>query len=392
MTPLVLPHVDFARELLDDLTADLPYPLVRRAQVAALPAVPAQSVIEVPAYLIDLGLRRWRDPALLFRGSLERNPGLVERWATLREKQPAAFDACVRAWEAGKKTSEEVSADLETLLVLTGDNDAALSLARGVGAAVRSVDHARLAVGVATMCSLDDPTRSLQLLDEALDLVKAPGGAFFIHLRRLALFIKRLGDLGAAHRLFAELWRGAIEAQRDFVVSDADASGMHALLLNLRALIEVKKEDYSAALRTMEEAEVIMPDDGFVVINTDMADRYRAQVRVNAVQTLWLTGQARRALQRINAHVTITRAEHPYSLSEALLVAAYLCFLGGEHAMSLSYCMEAERLVAAEGTPTRLAMCRRIAVGALSKLGKTRRAEILARQLVKDPLGDHRLV
>ena len=392
MTSLTLPHVHFARDLLGDLTADLPYALVRRAQVAALPAVPAQSVVEVPAYLIDLGLRRWRDPALLFHGSLERNPGLRERWATYRDQQPSAFDACVRAWEAGERTSEEVAADIETLLVLTGDNEATLSLAKGVGAAVRTVDHARLAVDIAAMHSIDDPARSLELFDQALELARTPGGVFLIHLRRLALLIKRLGDFGAAYRLFAELWKGAVEAQRDYVVSDADASGMHALLLNLRALIEVRKEDYAAALRTMEEAEVVMPDDGFVVVSSEMADRYRSQVRINVVQTLWLTGQVTRALQRINAHVTITRTEHPYSLSEALLVAAYMCFLGGEHAMSLSYCMEAERLIAAEGTPTRLAMCRKIAVAALSRLGKVRRAEILARQLAKDPLGDHRLV
>jgi hypothetical protein len=58
----------------------------------------------------------------------------------------------------------------------------------------------------------------------------------------------------------------------------------------------------------------------------------------------------------------------------------------------LSYCLEGERLLSREGVPTRLAMCRRIAVSALNGLGKRGRAEKLARAIPKDPLGEKFLV
>jgi hypothetical protein len=387
-----LSHVTFARAVLQEAEADVPHAFLRRAQLAALPAVPAQSVIEVPAFLMDLGLRRWRDPAWLFTGTLERNPGWTERWAGLRERQGAGFDAAVRAWEGGAATSADLVAGLESLVIFTGDDAAAIRFADAIASGVRGVDSARLAIGLAAIASIEDPPEALRRLETAGAVACTPLGRFLIELRKVALYIKRLQDYGAARALITELGTVADGARDAYVVSEADAAAMHALLLNLRALVEVREDDILGAVETMREAAAIMPEDGFVIVPEEMADRYRAQVRINLVQSLWLSGRATEALQRINAHVTITRTEHPYSLSEALLVAAYFSFLGGECAMAVSYCMEAERLVSSEGTPTRLAMCRRIATGSLARLGKRRRAEILARQMAKDPLGDHRLV
>jgi hypothetical protein len=388
----VLPHIALARHIVASPSPELPYPLLRRAQLAALPALPAESSVTLPAVLLDLGLRRWRDPQLLFAGGLERDPELAGWWEQLKVGQDQAIAHQVGLWESGEKHSSSIGADLESLIVFTGDNSAGIGLARHLAAAVRPLDTPRLAVATATMTAMDDPAEAYKLLDRAWELALTPLAQFLIRLRQVALLIKRLYDYGAARNLITALQTAAGAALGGYIVSEADAAGMEALLLNLRALIEVREDDVLTAVDTMDRAARIMPDDGFVVVSEDMADRYRAQVRINVVQTLWLAGRRAEAVQRINSHVAVTRSEHPYSLSEALLVAAYINFLGGEHGMALSYCMEAERHVAAEGTPTRLMMCRRIAAGALARLGKTRRAQILARQMVKDPLGDHRLV
>jgi hypothetical protein len=239
---------------------------------------------------------------------------------------------------------------------------------------------------------LENPREAGRLFETARDLCTTHLGRYMAELRRAALLIKRVQDYPASRQLIQELQAEATSHGASWLLSEADMYGVQALLLNLRALIEVREDDLETALATMDEAAAIMPDDGFVIVPGDMADRYRAQVRINVVQTLWLLGHVPQAIQRINAHVTITRTEHPYSLSEALLVAGYFNFLGGEYGMALSYCMEAERLIASEGAPTRLAMCRRIAVGSLARMGKRRRADILAHHMVKDSLGDHRLV
>jgi hypothetical protein len=392
VTEILLPHVEFARYVLRSGELDVPQAFIRRAQLAALPAVPSGSVVEVPAYLIDLGLRRWRDPATLFLGSLARQRELAEVWETLELRQPRAIAAVTRAWDKGARSSDEVTADLESLVIFTGDDVAATRFASLLSESVRPLDSARMTVALATVRSLEDPVDAGRLFELARDLCTTGLGRYMAELRRVALIIKRIRDYAEARALIQELQAEATSHGASWVLSEADTAGVHALLLNLRALIEVREDDLPTALATMEEAAAIMPDDGFVIVPGDMADRYRSQVRINVVQTLWLLGQVPQALQRINAHVTITRTEHPYSLSEALLVAAYFNFMGGEYGMALSYCMESERLIAAEGAPTRLAMCRRIAVGSLARMGKRRRADILAHQMVRDPLGDHRLV
>jgi hypothetical protein len=213
-----------------------------------------------------------------------------------------------------------------------------------------------------------------------------------VDLRVLALLIKRLHDYDGALAMIKDLMKVASGAVRQYVVSEADGEAMRVLLLNWRALIEVRQDRLFEAVTTMERAQAQMPDDGFVKVPPDMADRYRSQVRINVAQALWISGRESEAVTQINRHASITRSEHPYSLSEALLVAAYFNELSGHHSLSLSYCLEAERLLAREGVPTRLAMCRRVAVASLNGLGKRGRAEKLARAISKDPLGEKFLV
>jgi hypothetical protein len=392
VTAAVLPHVAFAREVLASETAGLPYPFVRRAQVAALPAVPVQNSIEAPAYLMDLGLRHWRDPRVLFTQTLARQPELSRAWSRLEPRQADALVMIARHWEAGDMTDAELTAHLETLVIFTGDDDGASSLSQMIAASVRPIDTPRLAVAVGTQLSGTDPVRGEHMLNRALDVTMDPVAAFLIGLRLVALQIKRLRDHKDALDLISMLWAEADSQVHDFIVSEADGRAMRALLLNLRALVEVQRGEMFDAVETMTRAAATMPDDGFVQVPTDMANRYRAQVRINVTQALWLAGRETEAIQRINAHVAQTRMEHPYSLSEALLVAAYFNEIAGTPAQVLSYCLEAERLLIKEGAPTRLAMCRRIAVAALAAAGKTGRAEKLARALVRDPLGGRFLV
>jgi hypothetical protein len=388
----VLPHVVFAREVLEDLPPGLPYPFVRRAQVAALPALPAENSIEAPAYLVDMGLRRWRDPRSLFRATLDTNEHLKRRWAALARKQPDHIVFQAREWEAGRRATREISADFESLTIFTGDDAAGWRFAELLDSSVRPVDTPRLAVSLATMLSVTDPPKSYDLLRRAADLTSDPVSRFLVDLRILALLIKRLRDYDGALAMIRDLTKVASSAVRQYVVSEADGEAMHVLLLNWRALIEVREDRLFDAVTTMERAQAQMPGDGFVKVPSDMADRYRSQVRINVAQALWISGRESEAVTQINRHASITRAEHPYSLSEALLVAALFNELSGHHSLALSYCLEAERLLSREGVPTRLAMCRRIAVAALSGLGKRGRAEKLARSIPRDPLGEKFLV
>ncbi|MDR3202290.1 MAG: hypothetical protein LBT54_04060, partial [Bifidobacteriaceae bacterium] len=112
MTDATLPHVVLAREMVADVQADFPYALLRRAQVAALPALPADNFVEAPSYLVDLGLRRWRDPATLFAGGLARNPRLARRWEELKAGQEPALVMLARAWETGQCSTAAVNAGL----------------------------------------------------------------------------------------------------------------------------------------------------------------------------------------------------------------------------------------------------------------------------------------
>ncbi|MDR1393053.1 MAG: hypothetical protein LBJ62_03670 [Bifidobacteriaceae bacterium] len=392
MTGAILPHVAFAREILDEAPPGLPYPFVRRAQVAALPSLPDTNSIEAPAYLMDMGLRRWRDPRSLFRATLDTNIRLKRRWGILKSKQPERLAYQAREWEADRRSTDEISADFETLTIFTGDDAVGWRFAELLDSSVRPVDTPRLAASMATMLSIDEAPKAYRLLQRAAELTSDPVSHFLVDLRILALLIKRLHDYAGAQSLIKDLTRVASGAVRDYVVSEADGEGMRVLLLNLRALIEVREERYFDAVTTMERAQAQMPDDGFVKVPSDMADRYRAQVRINVAQALWISGRESEAVTQINRHASITRAEHPYSLSEALLVAAYFNELSGHHSLSLSYCLEAERLLAREGVPTRLAMCRRIAVAALNGVGKRGRAEKLARAIPRDPLGERFLV
>jgi hypothetical protein len=392
VSELVLPHVGFARQLLEEMPPGLPYPLVRRAQMAALPAVPQENTIEAPTFLMDMGLRRWRDPQVLFKGSLAKQPALKRTWAALADKQDEALVLQTRAWEADKRSSHEISADLESLTIFTGDDAAGSAFAQLLDSAVKPFDTPRLATAVATMLSLTDPRRSYELLQRAAGLTTNPVSRFLVDLRIVALLIKRLHDYEGALSLIKDLTKVASAALRHYVVSDADAEAMQVLLLNLRALIEIRQDRLFESLTTMERAQAQMPDDGFVMVPTDMADRYRAQVRINVAQALWVSGRESEAVTQINRHASITRNEHPYSLSEALLTAAYFNELAGEHSLALSYCLEAERRLMREGAPTRLAMCRRVAVAALNGMGKRGRAEKLARAIPRDVLGERFLV
>jgi hypothetical protein len=384
--------VAFARQVLDDFPPGLPYPFVRRAQIAALPTVPQQNTIEAPTFLMDMGLRRWRDPQLLFNGTLAKQPLLKRGWELLAETQSEALVLQARAWEADQRSSPQISADLETLTLLTGDDSAASAFAQLLDSAVRPFDTPRLATSVATIVSLTDPRRSYELFQRAAAVTSDPVSRFLVDLRIVALLIKRLHDYDAALTLIKDLTRVAGSAARHHVVAEADAEAMQVLLLNLRALIEIRQDRLFESVTTMERAQSQMPDDGFVMIPADMADRYRAQVRINVTQALWVAGRQSEAITQINRHATITRSEHPYSLSEALLVAAYFNELAGEHPLALSYCLESERLLMREGAPTRLAMCRRVAVSALMGMGKRGRAEKLARSIPKDLLGERFLV
>ena len=98
MSELVLPHVVFARQVLDEAPPGLPYPFVRRCQIAALPSVPQENTIEAPTYLMDMGLRRWRDPQVLFKGTLGKQPGLKKAWGPLAAEQDEALVLQARAW------------------------------------------------------------------------------------------------------------------------------------------------------------------------------------------------------------------------------------------------------------------------------------------------------
>jgi hypothetical protein len=360
--------------------------------VAALPALPQQNSIEAPAFLMDMGLRRWRDPRALFKATLNKQEPLKRRWGSLSRGQREAMVLQARHWEAGRRSSEDISADFETLVIFTGDDTAGWRFAELLESSVRPIDSPRLATSLATMLSLTEPARAYQLLKTAGELTTDPVSRFLIDLRIVALLIKRLHDYEGARGLIKDLGKVATGATQHHLVSEADGEAMRVLLLNLRALVEIRQDEFLEAVTTMERAQAQMPDDGFVKVPVDMADRYRAQVRINVAQALWLVGRESEALTQINRHASVTRSEHPYSLSEALLVAAYLNELAGQHSMALSYCLEAERLLVREGVPTRLTMCRRIAVAALNGTGKRGRAEKLARGIPKDPLGEKFLV
>ncbi|MDR1799753.1 MAG: hypothetical protein LBR19_07745 [Bifidobacteriaceae bacterium] len=392
MTAPVAPHVAFAREVVEAAPPGLPYAFMRRAQVAALPAVPVDNSIEVPAYLVDMGLRRWRDPQTLFTASLARQDALQKRWKRLAEHQGEAHMMLARHWETDQLSSAEVTSNLETLVMFTGDDEAGTHLAELLVASTRPIDTPRLATATATMVSLSDPHKAEELLRRAVVVATDPVSKFLLGLRLVALFIKRLHDHASAQALIKDLTKVASAAVSNYVLSEADGEAARVLLLNLRALIETHEERYFEAVTTMERARAMMPADGFVLVPSDMADRYRAQVRINTAQALWLAGRESEAVSVANEHASITRTEHPYSLSEALLVAALFNELSHNHTLALSYLLEAERLLIREGAPHRLATCRRIAVAALDGCGKRRRAEKLARALVKDPLGERFLV
>ncbi|MDR0945830.1 MAG: hypothetical protein LBM66_06690, partial [Bifidobacteriaceae bacterium] len=251
MSAVLLPHVAFAREVLDDPSADLSHPFLRRAQMAALPAVAAESLIEAPTFLMDLGLRRWRDPSILFDGTLEQNPKLKARWAKLSEDQEQQLVLQARAWETGDYSTPEICADLETLVMFTGDNRAGYHLAQLLTTAVRPVDSCRLAIALGTMFSIEDPAESLRMFKRAAELSRDDRAAFLIGLRQVALFVKRLRDYPAARDLIHQLHAAAWQSRVVFLVSDADASALEALLRNLRALLEVREDVLPGALRPM---------------------------------------------------------------------------------------------------------------------------------------------
>ncbi|WP_448059239.1 hypothetical protein [Cellulomonas hominis] len=388
-----LPHVRLAREALAlGPGAGLPAVFLHRAQLAAIPASPAQSFVETPAHLIDLGVRRWREPQVFFEESLRLRPEWQGRWSALVADQDSAMERVLAGWRQGAVSAPEVEAVTESLAVFTGDLVTAGRLADGVLAAERPVDDVRLAVVLATLICWPRPGDAVALLHRAAALSRTIIGGYLVQLRIAAVLSKRADRQDEAMAVLDRVEHDVLAAGARHRMAAADQGAIRALVANLRALVNLRRGDRAGALAAVTESAGLMPDGGFVLVSRDMADRYRAQVRINLCLMYLLLGRGHEAVAAADLHVRATRREHPYSLSEALTVAAYVHQQQGVPAMALSYCREAEPLLRREGAPVRLRLCRQVAVAALAAAGRSTKAAALARALAADPLGLRRLL
>jgi tetratricopeptide (TPR) repeat protein len=292
----------------------------------------------------------------------------------------------VRWWISEGAVESRLCAQLDACICFTGDWAATLQLVTAVEAAGHELTSIRAQLYAGTVLCAQGDARGLRLY-KAITVAANPATSHMARIRLAAAQLKRFGLVDEAIATIESAQASCERWSVDGLISRGDAVALAAVGHNLRALAELRAGRRDAAFEFINRACSAHDENGFVVLDGDSVERYRAQARVNHVQLLWLRGDYAGAMSAIRRHVARTRNAHPYSLSEALSVAGQLHYSGGLIEEAVSFLAEAEALLRREATPVRLQKCRKILAGALHRLGDIEERDKVLVSITADPLG-----
>jgi len=360
---------------------------IERAHAAALPSTMAQMTIRTPAYLTDLGLRRWTDPGQFFALNLQLSPDIEEAHSDLQLLDDISISSLIGQWESDLVDDSTMTGHLESALVFSQSDDLARQIGAAIASSRRKPSSIRMMIDLASVMANIDAAKALSILDAACAQTPDPIGKALIMLRQASVLVKRAHDHSGASDVMDKMERLSALWCSEYRISESDQRVVLGVVKNLRALSATQAGDLEGALHLVEEAVKLIGTENLVTVEADMAARYRAQARINRAQAQEAMGRRSEAVQTAVGHVDLVREDHPFSLSEGLLVASIFCAKSGDHSRAFEYAQEAELLVMCEASPTRLAHSRRMKAIALDGMGRSAEARAIVETISEDPLG-----
>ena len=343
--------------------------------------------IRTPAYLTDLGLRRWTDPGQFFALNLQLSPDIEEAHSDLQLLDDISISSLIGQWESDLVDDSTMTGHLESALVFSQNDDLARQIGAAIASSRRKPSSIRMMIDLASVMANIDAAKALSILDAACAQTPDPIGKALIMLRRASVLVKRAHDHSGASDVMDEMERLSALWCTEYRISESDQRVVLGVVKNLRALSATQTGDLEGALHLVEEAVKLIGTENLVTVEADMAARYRAQARINRAQAQEAMGRRSEAVQTAVGHVDLVREDHPFSLSEGLLVASIFCAKSGDHSRTFEYAQEAELLVMREASPTRLAHSRRMKAIALDGMGRSAEARAVVETISEDRLG-----
>ncbi|QNE44297.1 hypothetical protein F1C15_11170 [Frigoribacterium sp. NBH87] len=170
-------------------------------------------------------------------------------------------------------------------------------------------------------------------------------------------------------------------------MSAGDAAAVQGVALNLEALALSRAGDDQGADRCLDLAHAHLSEGRLVMMGDDERRRYLVQVEVNQAQLLALRGCLAQASVSMTNTLRWTRRHHEPSLSEVLSLTGYLLYRSDRPADAVTHLQEAEQLTAAQGTPSRLLITRKMLAASLAKTGADTAAAAVLARATSDPAG-----
>ncbi|TIH27055.1 hypothetical protein D4765_18730 [Subtercola vilae] len=227
----------------------------------------------------------------------------------------------------------------------------------------------------------------MDLFQEAAENAPSVTDRCLVRLRSAAWRAKRKNDASSARAELVSIRRIARDALINGEIASADHDIISASTLNLEALTFVRAGENGPAAMLMDEAMDLCQNDLWVTLDYDAGYRYQTQIRTNVAQMAWKLADRQKALSFLEQNLSVTAHQHPSSRSESLSIAAYYYYLDTQHTFALSLAEEAYLIIAAEGSPNRLAKLRKVAVAILDSMQLTDEAAWVLARIEEDPLG-----
>jgi tetratricopeptide (TPR) repeat protein len=336
-----------------------------------------------PNYLSDLGVRFTDEPRQFFALS-QHACGFV----ALTEDIAADVERFRVAWDEQGVTEQSALWWLEAIVSVAGFWRTAAAAAAVLAASDRRPILARLRASIGSALSQSEPDAACRWFASVGSAPDAtPDVAAASIVRAAAVEIKRTERLAAGVRSLEALGCQLDSWRRDHVISDGDRNTLRAVACNLRALAETRTGGLDDARDSLAVAAADIAHGDVVVVDPEQRARYTAQIGLNRVQLTARIEGWREAFADAVEHVRATAASHPESLSEATSFAALAAYRAGLFAEAVPLALEAERAIAHEGAPIRIASARKVLAAALSAAGREREAQTVLERALRDPLG-----
>jgi hypothetical protein len=377
---------DRAREILsaahEDELARISPVLPVRVRLASVCSPMRSRPYAAPNYLSDLGVRISDEPREFFVLSQE-----ACGFEPLLEDIDADVERFRSAWNSG--VSEQTAVWwLETVVSVAGFWRTAAGVAAVMAASDRRPILARLRASIGSALAHRDPDEACRWFGSVRTAPDAtPDVAAASTVRAAAVRIKREGRTADGVRSLEALGRQLDRWRSDNLISEGDRNTLRAVAGNLRALAETRSGALDAARDSLAVAAEDIAHGDLVVVDPEQRARYAAQIGLNRVQLTARIEGWRTACDDAVEHIRRTAASHPDSLSEATSFAALAAYRAGLFAEAVELALAAERAIAYEGAPTRIASARKVLAGALSSAGRERETQTVLERVVRDPLG-----